>query len=81
VGRLQVESSLPQLEKRLVSTLEHISQVRNWFQAFAFTNSNCAATPRGREKVNVAAVAGEIMGGSRGKLPPGITEVECEPPL
>jgi hypothetical protein len=31
--------------------------------------------------VNVAAVAGEIMGGSRGKLPPGITEVECEPPL
>lgn len=40
-----------------------------------------AGKPRGREKVNVAAVAGEILGGSRGKLPPGITEVECEPPL
>eukprot|EP00740_Mantoniella_antarctica_P022946 CAMPEP_0198689624 /NCGR_PEP_ID=MMETSP1468-20131203/148473_1 /TAXON_ID=1461545 /ORGANISM="Mantoniella sp, Strain CCMP1436" /LENGTH=314 /DNA_ID=CAMNT_0044440929 /DNA_START=83 /DNA_END=1027 /DNA_ORIENTATION=+ len=40
-----------------------------------------AERPRGREKINVAAVAGEILGGSRGKLPPGISEVECEPPL
>lgn len=40
-----------------------------------------AGKPRGREKVNVAAVAGEILSGSQGNLPLGITEVACEPPL
>lgn len=37
-----------------------------------------AGRPRGREKVNVAAVAKEILGGGKGQLPQGIAEVECK---
>ena len=37
-----------------------------------------AERPRGRQKVNVAQVTSEILGGSKGNLPPGITEVACE---